>query len=155
MKLIKEVWYRLSKWAVGWLTGKPHFVIGNPENPYMLRWYVLPRNPFFNVYLHKFLHDDEDRATHDHPWRSLSIVLSGNCLEHYGKGKKRELKQGSLVRRSAEFDHRIQLLTKNVWTLFITGPTIREWGFHCPQGWRHWKEFTNPVNSGEVGKGCD
>lgn len=55
---------------------KPDFVIGDLSNPYLLRWWVIPRNRFFNVYLHKFLRDDDDRALHDHPWWSMSIILS-------------------------------------------------------------------------------
>ena len=59
--------------------------------------------------------------------------------------------------------HRIELLEpigrKNnpirCWTVFITGPRVREWGFHCPQGWVHWKRFTAPGDKGSVGKGCE
>jgi hypothetical protein len=41
------------------------------------------------------------------------------------------------------------------WTVFITGPIVREWGFHCPKGWVHWREFTDARDSGSIGKGCD
>lgn len=42
------------------------------------------------------------------------------------------------------------------WTLFVTGPVMRQWGFHCPdKGWRHWKEFTAEGKPGEIGPGCD
>ncbi len=41
---------------------KPDFIIGGPENPYLLRWYLIPQNRFFNVYLHKILRSDDDRA---------------------------------------------------------------------------------------------
>jgi hypothetical protein len=40
------------------------------------------------------------------------------------------------------------------WTLFITGRRVRDWGFHCPKGWVPWQEFTDPTDSGRVGKGC-
>jgi len=40
------------------------------------------------------------------------------------------------------------------WTLFMTGRRCREWGFWCPQGWRHWRIFASPSNKGEVGIGC-
>lgn len=50
--VLKEFWYRLRKWLKGWIEWKPHFVVGGPDNPYLLRWYVLPRNPFCNLYLH-------------------------------------------------------------------------------------------------------
>ena len=42
------------------------------------------------------------------------------------------------------------------WTLFLFGPTVRDWGFHCPnRGWVHWREFTAAGKPGEVGRGCD
>lgn len=148
---------------------EPDFYIGGKENPYLLRWWVIPRNRFFNVYLHKFLRDDDDRALHDHPWVSLSIVLRGGYFEHMPfRFAYRPV--GSIVFRRSTAAHRIRLDTKAVydrdgnyvgtrsvpaWTLFITGPRIREWGFHCPQGWRHWKEFTSEVDSGNIGKGCE
>lgn len=55
----------MFNWLKVLLSGKPHFVIGNADNPYMLRWFILPRNRLFNIYLHKFLRDDDDRALHD------------------------------------------------------------------------------------------
>jgi hypothetical protein len=56
----------------------PDFVIGDR---YLERWWLIPRNPVFNLYLHRFNHDDDDRACHDHPWVSASFVLSGPMLE--------------------------------------------------------------------------
>ncbi len=42
------------------------------------------------------------------------------------------------------------------WTLFLFGPTVRDWGFHCPErGWVHWKDFTAANKPGEIGPGCD
>lgn len=54
---------------------------GGPRRPYLSRWHILPRNPWFNIYLHKFVHGDDDRALHDHPWRSWSLLLSGRYRE--------------------------------------------------------------------------
>lgn len=56
----------------------PDFVIGSDDNPYLLRWWIIPRN----------------------------------------------------------------------------GPRFREWGFACPKGWVHWREFTEPGSEGRVGRGC-
>lgn len=39
----------------------PDFIIGGAD-PYMLRWWVIPRNKVFNIYLHRFLRSDDDRA---------------------------------------------------------------------------------------------
>lgn len=133
---------------------KPDFVIGGAERPYLLRWHLVPRNRFLNVYLHKIVRSDDDRALHDHPWWSLSIILAGGYLEVTPKGSfwRDPL---DLVLRRATAAHRLVVGNSHpCWTLFITGPRIREWGFHCPQGWRHWKDFTHPAAKGQVGRGC-
>lgn len=128
----------------------------------MLRWYIIPRNPWCSIYLHKFLRDDEDRALHDHPWWFVSWMLKGGYEEFIYQGflpaRRRWL---SLALRPATHRHRVRLLRDvtgamvPAWTLVVTGPRIREWGFWCPQGFRPWQAFTAPDNSGEVGRGCD
>lgn len=59
----------------------PDFVIGDASNPYLYRWHLLPKNRWLNVYLHRFLRDDDDRALHDHPWPFVSVVLNGTYRE--------------------------------------------------------------------------
>jgi hypothetical protein len=139
----------------------PDFVIGSEDFPYMLRWFVIPRNPVFNIYLHLFLRSDDDRALHDHPWINCSILLQGEYTEHRinqgGINIRTLRKQGDwCIRWSGKIAHRIELTDGPCWTLFITGPRYREWGFHCPeQGWISWKQFTAKDNYGKIGKGCD
>lgn len=60
---------------------EPDFLIGPEGDPYMRRWWIIPRNKFFNIYLHHMRHDDDDRAPHDHPWWSLSLCLDGHIRE--------------------------------------------------------------------------
>lgn len=55
---------------------------GGPPRDYLKRWHLLPRNTWFNVYLHYFVHGDDDRALHDHPWQSASLLLEGRYREH-------------------------------------------------------------------------
>jgi hypothetical protein len=38
---------------------EPDFYIGPKENPHIMRWWVIPRNKVFNVYLHRFTRSDE------------------------------------------------------------------------------------------------
>ena len=138
----------------------PDFVIGAREDPYLLRWWIVPRNRFFNVYVHNVLRDDDDRALHDHPWWSASLMLSGHLKEVLKGDDWRVLSQGDIVLRSARFAHRLAIWNHRgtgVWTLFITGPRVREWGFLCPKGWRHWRVFTATDGTGAsiVGRGCD
>src|SRR4051812_18802461 len=86
----------------------PDVVIGSRDNPYLLRWHVIPRNRFFNIYLHKFLRDDDDRALHDHPWASCSIILKGGYIEHQPERSFRR-KAGWFYFRKATQAHRIEL----------------------------------------------
>lgn len=147
----------------------PDFVIGDPKSPYLKRWFIVPRNPWFNIYLHKFERSDDDRALHDHPWASLSIILKGGYYEVFpmdaanpgGATDIRPCSPGSIKFRKASDAHRVMLFYDMrgrdipAWTIFITGPRVREWGFWCPQAWRHWREFTSGPNGETVGKGCE
>lgn len=74
---------RLANWLIERATRRPpDFVIGGAERPYLLRWWLIPRNPVFNVYLHQFMRSDDDRALHDHPWANCSVLLRGAYTEH-------------------------------------------------------------------------
>lgn len=132
----------------------PDRVIGGVENPYMLRWFVLPRNRWFNIYLHNIVRSDDDRAEHDHPWISLSLMLRG-VMGEYCNGRFRSISAGSLIYRGAAFKHRLVIpKSGSVVTVFVTGPKVREWGFWCPRGFVHWRDFTAGPNGETVGKGC-
>lgn len=140
-------------------TRAPDFIIGGVDNPYMLRWWVIPRNRWFNIYLHRFLRSDDDRALHDHPWWNVSFLLEGKYTEHTisagGVNHRFEYSAGALKFRGASYAHRVELTDGPCWSLFITGPVIREWGFHCPNGWRPWKQFVDGRDSGSIGGGCE
>lgn len=158
---------RLPAFMVLWLRNRmlmraaaydPDFCIGDRSQPYLKRWFVIPRNRFFNIYLHQFLRSDDDRALHDHPWINLSILLANCYVEHTidagGCNKRRVYMAGDLKVRRARSAHRIELVNGAAWTLFVTGPNLRDWGFHCPNGWKHWREFTKRDSPGEIGPGC-
>jgi hypothetical protein len=135
----------------------PDFVIGGVENPYLLRWWLIPRNRWFNVYLHKIIRDDDPRALHDHPWWNVSVLLKGGYLEWRKDRPPAWRRAGSVVFRRATCAHRLTLGASGTpaWSLFITGPKTREWGFHCPRGWRHHEEFCALDDKGRVGRGCE
>ncbi len=140
---------------------KPDFIIGGAFDPYMYRWWMIPRNRVFNIYLHQFFRSDDDRALHDHPWANLSIVLAGEYVEHSiaagGVHERHTYRAGDWrFRPSGRIAHRIELVNGGCVTLFVTGPTYRQWGFHCPEaGWIPWKRFTASDDPGSIGKGCE
>lgn len=143
------------------LARPPDFIIGGEADPYLRRWWVIPRNPVFNIYLHHFLRSDDDRALHDHPFAfNASMLLDGNYVEHTisagGIHHRAYRLEGDFKFRWGAAPHRIELVDGPCWTLFITGPRVREWGFYCVEkGWINWREFTSPKNSGEIGRGCE
>lgn len=142
------------EWRSNWLrlSLAPDFIIGGKDDPYMLRWWVIPRNKWFNVYLHKILRDDDDRALHDHPSDNCSVILRGRYLE-VCQAARYIRTAGTITRRKAEWPHRLELIDgQPCWTLFITGPRRREWGFHTANGWVHWKDFTDPNDRGVTRK---
>lgn len=141
---------------------RPDVTIGGEANPYLRRWHLTPRGNGAAVYLHQFLRSDDDRALHDHPWPSAGLILSGQYIEHTPGGAwVRE--PGEWILREPASAHRVQLLPDAsrpphempVWTLFIVGDRVREWGFHCPQGWVHWRDFTAGEHGEVIGRGCD
>jgi hypothetical protein len=147
----------------------------NPNIPYLKRYFILPNNRYFNIYLHKFYLSDYEDELHDHPWANMSILLSGYYYEHIPKDYDKWIinesrEEQTLLRkpfrpifRPAKYIHRIELLNdsngnpKPIWTLFITGPHIRQWGFWCSQGFVHNKKYLKVGPNGESskGKGCD
>lgn len=132
---------------------EPDFVIGSPNSPYLRRWWVLPRNPIFNIYVHEILRSDDDRALHDHPWINVSILAVGSYTEVTPKGRFLRM-AGSVIWRMPSASHRLEVNGSPCWTVFVTGPRVRNWGFHCPRGWVPWQRFTSPENKGQVGRGC-
>lgn len=180
MRLPEFLRLRLRAWAHKKTQTPPDFIIRPQGRDQTLRWWVIPRNRFFNIYLHKFVLSDEDRALHDHPWANCSILIDGQYIEHTPKGCFLR-HQGFMYFRPANSPHRVELrvsllgergirivapLSLNhtdfdcpepipVTTIFITGPKIREWGFLCPKGWRHWKDFCDTRDHGVIGKGCE
>lgn len=156
-----------------YLKRKPDFIIERNGAPYLKRWHIIPRNPVFNIYLHQFCQSDEDRALHDHPWLfNISILLKGSYIEHLPAGKTRYRRPGlwrGCLLRLGRAPHRIELFSTRTfrrgvidtvptpcWTLFMTGPRVRQWGFYCPQGWRHWKIFSDTdIHTSKTGRGCE
>ncbi len=192
MQIPEKLRLRLLAWAIKTIRAREPDKLISPDSSgpiYMKRWYVIPKNWFFNIYLHHFMHSDDERALHTHPWFNCSILIHGDYIEWMragyltisGTGANPIAKQiNGAIRRRQGFiyfrppwrAHRVELIkkiisdddgastpitiTKGVITIFITGPIVQRWGFLCPQGFRHWKEFTggNKKHS-TIGRGCE
>lgn len=146
---------------------QPDFTVGFPETGiYLKRWWLIPRNPFFNVYYHNFKRSDVDLALHNHSYINMSFLLDGEYFEHTEKNVfNREV--GDIKIRLPQTLHRIELKSKcppmqlfnlmaapgslnpipmECWSLFITGPRVREWGFQDGPVTRNWLGFKTKEN---------
>jgi hypothetical protein len=113
---------------------------------YLERFYILSTS-WLGIYLHRFWASDDD-GLHDHPWNSVSILLSGCYYEEeperqnvpYGPTviKLRKPLHPILKVRSKHAAHRITVDEKQpgAWSLFIRfGLKRRKWGFYRDRGW--------------------
>jgi hypothetical protein len=138
----------------------PNFYVGGKMNPYMKRWHLIKRNSVGGVYLHEFKRSDYDGALHDHPYLfNISFLLKGHYIEHTikagGVHKRARYEAGHLKFRGPWSAHRIEIEEPGTWSLFITGPRVRDWYFHCPNGLKLWSDFVKKVEGGnEAGGGC-
>lgn len=138
----------------------PDLIIGPKENPQTLRWQLFKFRGF-QLCLHKWMRSDEDRALHDHSGDSISFILNHGYMEKLTSGTYYRMPRRFIFRK-AETPHRVilDLGSAPVWSLWFRWPPRREWGFHCPKGWRHWKDFVldredyYATKTSEVGPGC-
>jgi len=119
---------------LSWLDrlGRKRVIMDRYENePYLTRYYLFlkDRKWFpFNVFLHNFHKGDLDDL-HDHPWPYFTLILRGGYWEHTVSGKHWR-SPGHFRINTPRSLHRIELEPNtDVWTLFIPGPKLREWGF--------------------------
>ena len=142
---------------------KPSMVVGPAADPYILRWFLFRTERFGNklprLYLHKFLRSDDDRAPHDHPWWFISVLLRGSYVEHRwidGVETIHRRRAPSIAFRPLSTRHRVMLDEHTnmggwtlpierwqdpVWTLILTGPAVRTWGFWCKETFVPSREF--------------
>lgn len=93
--------------------------------------YFIRRNDSGNIYAHVWHNSDPDDL-HDHPWDFISIVVKTGYWEITPEGRFWRA-PGSIRMLKATDRHRVELPKRtagNVVSLIITGPEIREWGFH-------------------------
>lgn len=123
-------------------------IIGGDQQPYLSRFQLLNfGRARGRLWLHRFHRGDEDRELHNHPFAwSGSLVLSGGYeeerLSHIVRasspGEADDLtcsvtrhfyEPGSVNIIYADTFHRVHLPRGEAWTIFVSGPILRKWGF--------------------------
>lgn len=108
---------------------------------YMRRW-LFGTKSWYGLRVHCIERSDVDRELHDHPFSFVTVILCGGYWEHTANGEHEWHGPGSVLRRSADTLHRIELAPDcPAWTLVFRGPYCREWGFWSAEGWIPWQRF--------------
>jgi hypothetical protein len=84
--------------------------------------------PIGSIRLHHWLAPDDDRAKHDHPWSFTTFVLKGGYTDSSPSGEE-HLRAPAIRHRKAEHQHTVFPDPGCAWTVIITGPKTRQWGF--------------------------
>lgn len=100
--------------------------LGLPSCPYVIRWRF--ETPWFSVRLHHWLAPDDDRAKHDHPWSFTTFVLKGGYTDSSPDGDE-HLRAPAIRHRAATHQHTVFPDPGGCWTIIVTGPKVRNWGF--------------------------
>jgi hypothetical protein len=110
------------------------------------------------IALHRWVRSDSDRALHDHSAGNISILLTGCYHEVFSHGwepRRAKLRVPFVpYYRKADTPHRVELTSGPIWTLWVRFKPWRDWGFWCPKGWKHWRDYTDSRDQGLVGRGC-
>lgn len=124
---------------------------GGAANPTYWRYFVWPRNPVFNCYLHDFRRDDE-QDPHTHRMMNISFICTapGYFEERFAfepiEGQPLPYTELKFVPPRRPFfrlphtPHRVVLKRDAegkaipIWSLFIGFPQFFNWGFWCPGG---------------------
>jgi hypothetical protein len=152
---------RLLLWLLNLLGVERHEIGRKGLDVYLTRWVLFGRRgpdgsrrrgPGRKLFLHWFHRGDAEPYFHDHPFEFVSLILAGGYWEETPAGR-RWYGPGSLLRRPATWRHRVELPTgRSCWTLVLTGPRVRDWGFWCSHGWLPWR--THEANQVAGLSGC-
>jgi hypothetical protein len=155
--MLAKLLSKIEKWALS--KNKPGTYRGEDDrrwaytidvqgDKYLTR-IMLPRILGWRAMLHHFHRPDQDRWLHDHPWRtSYSVILAGSYDEERLVGKSVNgivqtiLRHVRLFNKITDQDfHKVTKLHGDVWTLFITGERVQDWGFLVNGKKMPWREY--------------
>lgn len=158
MKLVETLLRKACELAASKL--RTRIITRGDARPYLGRHYIfrtasLPEDVqkylgwMPSIYLHHFFTGDDEPELHNHPWgKSISLILLGGYSEERlerddstrrptGTTRFKTYKPGMLNFIRKDDFHKVTLLEKDAWTLFIAGDREQDWGFYD----RHTQEF--------------
>ncbi len=92
------------------------------------RWEVV-RCRWFSLLLHHLVAETAHDMCHTHPWWFVALVVRGGYWEFASSTGWCWRRPGSLLFRRAEWAHNVVTDSRGMWSIVLTGPRVREWGF--------------------------
>lgn len=114
-----ESWFRkhIPFKEIGWTEYKEEFTR-----------FVLLKNRWFSLYLHKLNAPIWHPQCHDHPWWFIAFLIWPGYLEMVADKSQHRRWPGSFLYRPAEFTHNVITPYGTSWSLVLVGPKSRDWG---------------------------
>lgn len=112
--------------------------LGRAECPYAFRW--VADFGFCAFRLHRWVGSDDPRAMHDHPYFFFTCVLWGG-YDDVNPGGVEPMTPGTVRFRPARYTHTVRVRPGGCWTLLVSGPTVRRWGFWVGGKWRRAEKY--------------
>lgn len=100
--------------------------LGRSDKPYLRRWVLSLW--LFSLRIHHWIGSDDQRCYHDHPWWFLTLILAGGYVDR-SPTRRDILRPWSVRLRPAAHQHTVRVRPKGCWSLLLTGPDWRPWGF--------------------------
>lgn len=120
--------------------------LGIKECPYAKRW-VLDLY-FFSLRLHHFIHSDDPRYKHDHPWWYVTFIIKGAYWDRRFAYDDVYLKAPAIAFRRSSHAHYVDPDEGGVWTIVLTGRHKRTWGFWVKgkfkKAYRYFYDYGHP-----------
>lgn len=102
--------------------------LGNADCPYVYRW--LADFGLFSIRVHQWKRSDDLRHLHDHPWWYITFIVKGHYIEFLENDKVDFVNRFNMRFRPATHKHSVSIdPSKGCWSVLLTGPEKREWGF--------------------------
>lgn len=124
--------------------------LGEPECPYARRW-VANFGPFGSVRVHHWLASDDQRYPHDHAWWFLTFVVRGGYTDIANvvpdRLSTRSVTISDHVRaptvrfRPSAHRHKVKVDPGGAWTVLVTGPPVRDWGFYVDGQFKRMRRY--------------
>jgi hypothetical protein len=104
------------------------------ERYYVAGWQPGQHAEPASLFLHHFLASDPSNEVHSHPWGfGVSLLLVGGYVEDRcdegGHHTVNTFQPGTVNVILASTRHRITLLDRDCWTLFLCSGVVNEWQF--------------------------